>query len=38
VKGGRVRLVLPDGIGRASVTTDYPREALEALLAERAGA
>ena len=37
VKGGRVRLVLPDGIGRASVTTDYAREALEALLAERVG-
>jgi 3-dehydroquinate synthase len=38
VKGGQVRLVLLDGIGRASVTADYPREALEALLEERAGA
>ncbi len=38
VKGGQLRLVLPDGIGRASVTADYPREALEALLEERVGA
>jgi 3-dehydroquinate synthase len=38
VKGGEVRLVLLDGIGRATVTQDYPREALEALLEERAGA
>ncbi len=38
VKGGQVRLVLLDGIGRASVTADYPRDALEALLEERAGA
>ena len=38
VKGGQVRLVLLDGIGRATVTADYPREALEALLEERAGA
>jgi 3-dehydroquinate synthase len=38
VQGGQVRLVLLDGIGRASVTADYPREALEALLEERAGA
>ena len=37
VKGGQVRLVLLDGIGRASVRADYPREALEALLEERAG-
>jgi len=38
VKGGEIRLVLLDGIGRATVTADYPREALEALLEERAGA
>jgi 3-dehydroquinate synthase len=38
VKGGEVRLVLLDGLGRATVTRDYPREALEALLEERAGA
>ncbi len=38
VKGGELRLVLLDGIGRATVTADYPREALEALLEERAGA
>ena len=38
VKGGRIRLVLLDGIGRAAVADDYPREALEDLLAERAGA
>ena len=38
VKDGRVRLVLLDGIGRATVTADYPREALEALLEERTGA
>jgi 3-dehydroquinate synthase len=37
VKGGAIRLVLLDGIGRAFVTADYPREALEALLDERAG-
>ncbi|HEU4516666.1 MAG TPA: 3-dehydroquinate synthase [Steroidobacteraceae bacterium] len=37
VKGGQVRLVLLDGIGSATVTADYPREALEALLEERAG-
>jgi 3-dehydroquinate synthase len=37
VKGGQVRLVLLDGIGRATVTADYPREALEALVEERAG-
>ena len=30
--------VLPEGIGRASVTDDYPREALRELLEERAGA
>ncbi len=38
VKGGAIRLVLLDGIGRAAVTGDYPREALESLLEERAGA
>jgi 3-dehydroquinate synthase len=38
VKGGELRLVLLDGIGKATVTTDYPREALDALLEERAGA
>jgi 3-dehydroquinate synthase len=37
VRGGELRLVLLDGIGRAVVTADYPREALEALLDERAG-
>jgi len=37
VKGGAIRLVLLDGIGRATVADDYPREALEALLEERAG-
>lgn len=38
VQGGKQRLVLLDGIGRATVTADYPREALEELLEERAGA
>jgi 3-dehydroquinate synthase len=38
VEGGQVRLVLLDAIGSAVVGTDYPREALEALLEERAGA
>ncbi len=38
VKGGELRLVLLDGIGKATLTSDYPREALEALLEERAGA
>jgi 3-dehydroquinate synthase len=38
VKGGKVRLVLLDAVGRAVVTDDYPRDALEALLEERAGA
>jgi 3-dehydroquinate synthase len=37
VRSGELRLVLLDGIGRAVVTADYPREALEALLDERAG-
>ena len=32
------RLVLLDGIGRAAISADYPREALESLLLERAGA
>jgi 3-dehydroquinate synthase len=38
VKGGELRLVLLDGIGKAAISADYPREALEALLEERAGA
>jgi 3-dehydroquinate synthase len=38
VKAGALRLVLLDGIGRASVAEDYPREELERLLEERAGA
>jgi 3-dehydroquinate synthetase len=38
VRGGELQLVLLDGIGKAAVTTDYPREALDALLEERAGA
>ncbi len=38
VKGGELRLVLLDGIGKALVTSDYPRQVLETLLEERAGA
>jgi 3-dehydroquinate synthase len=38
VKGGQVRLVLLDAIGRATLAADYPPQALEALLEERAGA
>ncbi len=38
VRGGRLRLVLPDAIGTASVTADYPQDALRALLEERVGA
>jgi 3-dehydroquinate synthase len=38
VKGGELRLVLLDGIGKAAISADYPREALESLLEERAGA
>jgi len=38
VKGGAIRLVLLDGIGEAVVTADYPRDALESLLQEQAGA
>ncbi|MGQ0428540.1 MAG: 3-dehydroquinate synthase [Gammaproteobacteria bacterium] len=38
VAGGRLRLVLPDAIGAASATADYPAEALAALLEERVGA
>ncbi len=34
---GELRLVLLDSIGKATVTAEYPREALEALLEERAG-
>jgi 3-dehydroquinate synthase len=37
VKGGAIRLVLLEGIGRAVVADDYPRESLEKLLEERAG-
>src|SRR6185295_5914484 len=37
VKGGQIRLVLLDGIGKAAVTADYPRTTLEALLDERTG-
>ncbi len=37
VKGGQVRLVLLDGIGRAVVTAEYPPEALASLLEERTG-
>jgi 3-dehydroquinate synthase len=37
VKGGAIRLVLLDAIGRATVADDYPRAALETLLEERAG-
>lgn len=38
VAGGRLRLVLLDGIGRPSLSADYPQNALELLLEERAGA
>ncbi len=38
VAGGRLRLVLLDAIGAAAIAADYPRDALEALLEERAGA
>jgi 3-dehydroquinate synthase len=38
VKGGQVRLVLLDAVGRAALAADYPPGALEALLEERAGA
>jgi 3-dehydroquinate synthase len=34
VLGGRIRLVLLKGLGRAVVTTDYAPEALEATLRE----
>jgi 3-dehydroquinate synthase len=34
VMGGAVRLVLLEKLGRAIVTADYPRTALEATLAE----
>lgn len=37
VMDGELRLVLLDGIGKATITAEYPREALEALLEERAG-
>jgi len=38
VAAGQLRLVLLDAIGAATVTADYPRDALDTLLAERAGA
>jgi 3-dehydroquinate synthase len=38
VAGGRLRLVLLDAIGRATVTDDYSRDGLERLLDERTGA
>ncbi len=38
VAGGRLRLVLLDRIGAGAVTADYPQDALDALLEERAGA
>jgi 3-dehydroquinate synthase len=38
VKAGELRLVLLDAIGKAVITADFPHEALEALLEERAGA
>ena len=37
VKGGEIRLVLLDALGKAAVTADYPRTTLEALLDERTG-
>jgi len=38
VSGGRLRLVLLTGIGSATCTADYPRDALESLLEDRTGA
>ena len=38
VAGGRLRLVLLDAIGKPVVSADYPQDALETLLEERAGA
>jgi 3-dehydroquinate synthase len=37
VMGGRLRLVLLDAIGSANCTADFPRDALETLLEDRAG-
>jgi 3-dehydroquinate synthase len=37
IAGGRLRLVLLAGIGAASCTADYPRDALESLLEDRTG-
>jgi 3-dehydroquinate synthase len=37
VAGGRLRLVLLDSIGSASCTTEFPLDALENLLGDRAG-
>jgi 3-dehydroquinate synthase len=38
VAAGRLRLVLLDGIGKPTISADYPAGLLEALLTERAGA
>ncbi len=38
VAGGRLRLILLDAIGKPVVSADYPQDALETLLEERAGA
>jgi 3-dehydroquinate synthase len=37
VAGGRLRLVLLDAIGAASCTSEFPQDALEKLLEDRAG-
>ncbi|MBM5812897.1 MAG: 3-dehydroquinate synthase [Gammaproteobacteria bacterium] len=37
VRAGQLRLVLPEGIGRAVCTADYPAAALESLLAAETG-
>ena len=37
VAGGKLRLVLLDSIGSATCTTDFPMDALEKLLEDRAG-
>ncbi|MDP9197710.1 MAG: 3-dehydroquinate synthase [Pseudomonadota bacterium] len=38
VADGRLRLVLLEGIGAATISADYPPDVLDALLTERAGA
>ncbi len=38
VSGGRLRLVLLDGIGAPRISADYPSDVLETLLEERTGA